>query len=156
MSVEKRAGLWLVVRPETEFCHCNLTLCFCNDSPGGTNDFLHWCCYCWSHRKFKRKAFFGEGGGCVWARRLFTSRSVCPAGLTVVVVQLRSMCHSFPSPDLFFKKKNNTSFHLSPFSFLPPLHRLGSRSSSPPPARGRVIKTSSSLFEGRGRKAGVT
>lgn len=63
MSVEKRAGLWLVVRPETEFCHCNLTLCFCNDSPGGTNDFLHWCCYCWSHRKFKRKAFFGEGGG---------------------------------------------------------------------------------------------
>lgn len=102
MSVEKRAGLWLVVRPETEFCHCNLTLCFCNDSPGGTNDFLHWCCYCWSHRKFKRKAFFGEGGGCVWARRLFTSRSVCPAGLTVVVVQLRSMCHSFPSPDLFF------------------------------------------------------
>lgn len=33
MSVEKHAGLWLVVRPETEFCHCNLTLFFCNDSP---------------------------------------------------------------------------------------------------------------------------
>lgn len=56
MSVERRAaGLWLVVRPETEFCHCNLTLCFCNDSPGGTNDFLHWCYYCWSHHEFKRR-----------------------------------------------------------------------------------------------------
>ena len=98
MSVEKRAGLWLVVRPETEFCHCNLTLCFCNDSPGGTNDFLHWCCYCWSHHKFKRKAFFRRGE---WARRLFTSRSVCPAGLAVVVVQLWLMCHSFPSLNLF-------------------------------------------------------
>lgn len=156
MSVEKRAGLWLVVRPETEFCHCNLTLCFCNDSPGGTNDFLHWCCYCWSHRKFKRKAFFGEGGGVCVGTAAFhftfclSSWSYRSRGPTAVNVP------QFSIPGPFFLKKNNTSFHLSPFSFLPPLHRLGSRSSSPPPARGRVIKTSSSLFEGRGRKAGVT
>lgn len=156
MSVEKRAGLWLVVRPETQFCHCNLTLCFCNDSPGGTNDFLHWCCYCWSHHKFKRKVLAGwawqdgrRGGGLVeekWGGEIlqlkqhtdlsphlflvgiskiipvefsfsysahqnlvFSARSVCPAGLAVAAVQLRSMCHNFPSTNL----KNNTSFHLA-------------------------------------------
>lgn len=151
MSVEKRAGLWLVVRPETEFCHCNLTLCFCNDSPGGTNDFLHWCCYCWSHRKFKRKAFFGEGG--VFGHGGFSLHVLF---VQLVLPQSWSNCGQcatvFHPRTFFLKKKNNTSFHLSPFSFLPPLHRLGSRSSSPPPARGRVIKTSSSLFEGRGKE----
>lgn len=74
------------------------------------------------------------------------SCSVCPAGLAVVVVQLQSMWHNFPSTNL----KNNTS--LSPSLSPPP-----TLSSVPPLARGRgVIKTSSSLFEGRGRKAGVT
>lgn len=32
--------------PQTELCRCNLTPASCNDSPGGRNDFLHWCCHC--------------------------------------------------------------------------------------------------------------
>lgn len=80
---------------------------------------------------------------------VFSWHSVCLAGLAVAEGQLWSMCHNFPSTKL----KNNTSLHLF-LSFHPPL--LGSFSSSPPPARGRVIKTSSSLFEGRGRKAVAT
>lgn len=42
----KAAGLWLVVGPQIDFGGCNLTPTSCNDSPGGRNDFLHWCCYC--------------------------------------------------------------------------------------------------------------
>lgn len=60
MSVEERAGLSLLVRPETEFCHCNLTLWFCNDSPAGTNHFLHWCYYCWSRHRFSRERVLAE------------------------------------------------------------------------------------------------
>lgn len=119
MSVEKRAGLWLVVRPETEFCHCNLTLCFCNDSPGGTNDFLHWCCYCWSHRKFKRKAFFGEGGGVCVGTAAFhftfclSSWSYRSRGPTAVNVPQ----FSIPGP-FFLKKKQHLVPPLS--LFFPP------------------------------------
>lgn len=88
MSVEKRAGLWLVVRPETEFCHCNLTLCFCNDSPGGTNDFLHWCCYCWSH-KFKRKLRRGGHGGPRGGKR----RKMVGGGVVDVIVSFIFCMH---------------------------------------------------------------
>lgn len=75
MSVEKRAGLWLVMRPETEFCHCNLTLCLCNDSPGGTNDFLHWCYCCWSCPKFKGERARKLSARGAWQGTRFGKRS---------------------------------------------------------------------------------
>lgn len=57
------AGLWLVVGPQIEFGRCNLTPASCNDSPGGRNDFLHWCYYCWSHHGFESAVSQG------WAQR---------------------------------------------------------------------------------------